>query len=116
MGNSSLTRIKTDTGKWMDQVGSLIGETQILLYPYGSTLDYKSGEFKYLQDCGFKIFCGVGYESYVSIKTTSEAVVCDRRHPDGTTLRNSRKKYLDLYDAKEIFDYENRPDRPYDFS
>ena len=30
-------------------------------------------------------------------------------HPDGTTLRNSRKRYLQFYDAKDILD-PVRPD------
>jgi len=31
-------------------------------------------------------------------------------HPDGTTLRYSRDRYMHFYDAKDIYDFETRPD------
>lgn len=117
MTGASLTRIKADTQKWLDEVEPLIGSTQILIYPFGARVDEKnSPEFQYLQSCGFRVFCSVGVESYVKVRTDTDAVCLDRRHPDGTTLRHGRKRYLDLYDAKDILDLSVRPDRPYDFS
>ena len=37
------------------------------------------------------------------------AVICDRLHPDGTTFRHSRERYLQFYDAKDIMDVDVRP-------
>ena len=48
-------------------------------------------------------------ESFSFIKKDICAVICDRLHPDGSTLRNSRKRYLQFYDAKDIMD-PTRPD------
>ena len=109
-----LDAIKTDTQKWFDEVGSLVGETPILYYPHGERPDdddwTQTGPiFQYLQSQGFRVFCSVGVESFSFIKKDICAVICDRLHPDGTTLRKSRKRYLQFYDAKDIMD-PARPD------
>ena len=41
-------------------------------------------------------------------------MICDRLHPDGTTLRGSDKVlgwYSQFYDARDIIDLEVRPQR-----
>ena len=121
LANSSLARAKDDMQRWLDEVGSLVGETKILFYPYGSRPDggddvTQTGEmFRYYQSLGFRVFASVGSESYSKIKSDISAVICDRMHPDGRTLRMQRARYLKFYDAKEVLNLEVRPDRPYDF-
>ena len=118
----STSSIQDDMQRWMDEVGSLVGETQLLFYPHGARPDggddvKQSGpQFQYLQSVGFRVFASVGVESYSKVKTDISAVICDRLHPDGTTLRWSRKRYLKFYDAKDIMDTVNRPDLGYDWS
>lgn len=114
LAKKSLDVIKEDTVKWLDEVGSLVGETPILYYPHGARPDggdwKQTGPiFQYLQSQGFRVFCSVGIESFSFIKKDICAVICDRLHPDGTTLRKSRKRYLQFYDAKDIMD-PVRPD------
>ncbi len=116
----SLAKVQDDTQRWLDEVGSLIGPTTVILYPYGSRPDgndwTKTGEsFQYLQSVGFRVFVSVGIEPFSFIKKDISAVICDRMHPDGTTLRWSRDRYLKFYDAKDIMDVENRPDLGYDW-
>ena len=115
LGSVSLTRIQDDIPRWLDEVGSLVGPTNIIFYPYGDRPDgndwTKTGEaFRYIQSMGFRVFASVGIESFSFIKKDISAVICDRLHPDGTTLRWSRERYLKFYDAMEIMDTENRPD------
>lgn len=119
LSNKSLERVKDDTQRWYDEVGSLVGPTTVLLYPYGGRPDgndwTQTGPvFRYLQDTGFRVLVSVGINAFSHIKTDISAVICDRLHPDGTTLRWSRDRYLQFYDAWEIIDLENRPDLPYD--
>ena len=114
LAKKSLDVIKADTEKWFDEVGSLVGETPILYYPHGARPDggdwTQTGEtFRYLQSQGFRVLCSVGTESFSFIKKDICAVICDRLHPDGTTLRKSRQRYLQFYDAKDIMD-PRRPD------
>ena len=113
--------IQRDTVRWAEEVGSLVGPTNILFYPHGARPDgndwHKTGPaFQYLQSQGFRIFASVGINSFSYIKDDICAVICDRLHPDGTTLRWARSRYLQFYDAQEIIDLSLRPDRGYDFS
>ena len=115
LGSGNLAKIQADTQKWFDEVGSLVGETDILFYPHGERPDggdwKQTGEaFKYLQSQGFRVFCSVGVESFSFIKKDICAVICDRLHPDGKTLRWSRNRYLRFYDAKDIMEIGVRPD------
>ncbi len=116
LGDGNMTRIEADTQRWLDEVGSLVGETTVLFYPHGERPDgndwtLTGPAFQYLQSQGFRIFCSVGVESFSFIKKDICAVICDRLHPDGTTLRHSRDRYLQFYDAKDIIDLEVRPER-----
>ena len=119
LASSSLDRVKADTKRWMDEVGSLVGPTTILYYPHGARPDGDDVQstgpiFKYLQEQGFRVFASVGISSYSKIKTDICAVICDRLHPDGTTLRGSDKVigwYSQFYDARDIIDLDVRPNR-----
>ena len=116
LGDGNLERIQADTRRWLDEVGSLVGETAILFYPHGERPDgndwTRTGPaFQYLQSQGFRVFCSVGVESFSFIKKDICAVICDRLHPDGTTLRRHRDQYLQFYDAKDIIDLTVRPQR-----
>lgn len=117
LSTKSLQTVKNDTERWAEEVGSLVGPTQILFYPHGARPDggdvTQSGPiFQYLQSQGFRVFASVGIQSYSKIKSDISAVICDRLHPDGTTLRRGkdRERYLQFYDAKEIIDLKVRPD------
>lgn len=110
----TLESVKTDTERWLEEVGSLVGPTNILFYPHGARPDgddwHKTGPmFQYLQSMGFRVFASVGVNSFSYIKDDISAVICDRLHPDGTTLRWSRDRYLQFYDAKDIIDLSVRP-------
>ena len=110
--------IINDTERWADEVGSLVGPTQILFYPHGGRPAgdawHTTGErFKYLQSQGFRVFASVGTSSFSFVKPDISAVICDRLHPDGTTLRGSKRVlswYQQFYDAKDIIDLDVRPD------
>ena len=119
LSNKTLSRVQDDMGRWMNEVGDLVGPTTILFYPHGARPDgddwHTTGPiFRYLQEQGFRVFASVGINSFSYIKDDISAVICDRLHPDGKTLRWSRDRYLQFYDAWEIIDLETRPDMPYD--
>ena len=110
--------IQRDTLRWAEEVGSLVGPTTILFYPHGGRPDGDNDvtqtgpQFQWLQSQGFRIFASVGIESYSKIKSDISAVICDRLHPDGTTLRSGKslERYSQFYDAREIIDLDVRPD------
>lgn len=120
LGTKSMETIQADTKRWFDEVGSLVGPTAILYYPHGERPDGNDWKntgpvFRYLQSQGFRVFASVGVESFSYIKKDICAVICDRLHPDGTTLRHSRDRYLQFYDAKDIMDVSVRPQRAIDW-
>ncbi len=112
--NRTLQSVQTDSQRWQDEVGTLVGPTDILFYPHGARPDgddwHTTGPiFQYLHGMGFRVFASVGVNSFSYIKDDISAVICDRLHPDGTTLRRARDRYLQFYDAKDIIDLEVRP-------
>ena len=118
LNSRGVETVTADMQKWFDEVGSLIGETSVLFYPFGGRLDgddvQQTGPaFQWMQEHGFRIFCSVGVESYSKCKKDISAVICDRLHPDGTTLRSARERerYMKFYDAADIIDLDARPQR-----
>lgn len=114
LSTSSLASLQKDTERWLNEVGSLVGPTTLMIYPFGSRPDgddvQKTGPcFKYLQSIGFRVFASVGIDAYSKIKTDINAVICDRMHADGESLRYERKRYMKFYDAKDVFESSVRP-------
>ncbi|MDY3282150.1 polysaccharide deacetylase family protein [Dysosmobacter sp.] len=117
--NSRTTEVvQADMRKWFDEVGSLVGDTTVLFYPFGGRLDgddvrQTGPAFTWMQQQGFRIFCSVGIDSWSRCKDDISAVICDRLHPDGTTLRSGKslERYMKFYDARDIIDLSVRPDR-----
>ena len=115
----SYETVTADMQRWFDEVGSLVGDVSVLFYPFGGRLDgddvrQNGPAFLWMQEHGFRIFCSVGIESWSKSKGDISAVICDRLHPDGTTLRGSDKVlgwYSQFYDARDIIDLEARPQR-----
>lgn len=120
MSDRDLTSIKTDADKWEARVESLIGETDIILYPFGADIgDWRlytteNEKFNYLYQLGFRYFCNVdGSPHWVQIG--DKFMRQGRRNLDGYRMyydlpeTNPEKTYLDdLFDVKTVFD----PDRP----
>ncbi len=118
LNTRSCETVTADMQRWFDEVGTLVGETPVLFYPFGGRLDgddvrQTGPAFQWMQAHGFRIFCSVGIESWSKCKEDVSAVICDRLHPDGTTLRSSKSldRYMKFYDAREIIDLEARPRR-----
>ena len=110
---ASLNAVMNDANRWLDEVGSLVGETKIFIYPFGTRLDgndvYSTGAaLRGYIDLGFRYFASVGYEPFTWIKSDIPAVMMDRMNSDGITLRNRRERFLRFYDSREVFD----PARP----
>jgi len=112
LANMDYNHLVSDTKQWKNEVELLVGPTQIYIYPFGARVAEGSDKFKLLQEYGFKIFCAVGPRSYEKISTKYNAVMTDRRHVDGMSLRHQRERFIDLYDSLDILDLDARPPRP----
>lgn len=118
MGGISLKDMKTDTDKWENEVDSLIGPTDIILFPFGSDIGNwrpysKDNErLQYLQKAGFRYFCNVDSNQYW-VQLGDTYLRQGRRNLDGyrmyyDLIDPESDKLSDIFDVKEVFD-KDRP-------
>ncbi|MBS6646930.1 MAG: polysaccharide deacetylase family protein, partial [Clostridiaceae bacterium] len=120
MGAISYEDFKKDTDKWKAEVESLIGPTDIILFPFGSDIGdwhpYTSdnSRFEYLKSAGFRYFCNVDSHQYW-IQFGEDHLRQGRRNVDGYRMyydlpetNPSNPKLSDLIDVEKVFD----PARP----
>lgn len=103
----SYSTLVNDTKKWKEYVGSLVGETDIYIYPYGAEIDYPSDKLDYFKSEGFRIFCGVWTKPFVSVKSTY--VRQTRCNLDGFNMITRPNSLADLFDVSKVLD-PNRPE------
>lgn len=120
MGKISMDEFRADTDKWENEVESLIGPTDIILFPFGSDVGEWQGyssdneRYQYLRSKGFRYFCNVDSNQYW-FQLTDEYLRQGRRNLDGYRMYYdivepdpSKRKLTDLFNPEEVFD----PDRP----
>ena len=92
--SASKARITEDTKKWTDQVETLTGPTNILVYPNGSWLRNDDARTTILKAAGFRIFCGIGANAYLN--TGKDSVFIDRVLLNGFSLTHTNlSRFLD---------------------
>jgi hypothetical protein len=98
----SYDRVVRDTQRWQREVESLIGPTDVYIYPFGASVKPEDPKFKFLQEAGFKVFCSVGPNPY--LKYSEQHILMDRRHIDGLALFQQAESLRDLFVSEEILD------------
>ncbi|HIT90906.1 MAG TPA: polysaccharide deacetylase [Candidatus Merdenecus merdavium] len=115
-GEISMERLQADATKWQDTVASIIGDTDILIYPFGADIgdwhDYSGEKFDYLKSMGFHYFCNVD-SAPAWVQLRDNYVRQGRRNLDGDRMYQDMihedQDYLsDLFDVSSVFD-EARP-------
>ena len=118
MGQISMENFITDTTKWENEVETLTGPCDIILFPFGSDIgDWHAyspdnERFQYLKSVGFRYFCNVDSHQYW-VQIGSDHMRQGRRNLDGYRmyydLIDPEIDHLsDLFDVEEVFD----PARP----
>ena len=118
-----------DCKKWQEEVASLVGDTNIFVYPYGDWSKYDTANHKALLDAGFKIFNGTATKNYLIDGFPGKGasvgnVFMDRFNVTGQALEfateqssdGSYPKYermMEYYDPFEVYDNEHRPKKMY---
>ena len=113
-GDISPERLAGDAQKWNDQIAAVIGETDVLLYPFGSDIAgveaYKGAKFDTLYGLGFRYFCNVdSAEHWVQIH--DGYVRQGRRNIDGYRMYYQSNLLDDLFDTKTVRRPCRRSDR-----
>ncbi len=98
----SRERFERDTERWKKEVETLVGPTQIYIYPYGSAFSHKDPRLKYLLNNGFNILCSVGIDDY--LEKYEDCALIDRKNIDGYSFRHHSEKLKDLFDVNEVID------------
>ena len=111
MQEASLGLLERDTKRWLEEVGPLVGPTDIYIFPFGIDIEtttgtYSSDKYRLLKDNGFNIFLGVYKEPWMHIK--KDYVRMTRRPIDGQALLEFPDRLTDLFNPEEILD----PERP----
>jgi hypothetical protein len=107
----SYKRLARDTKRWKVEVQSLIGSTDIYVFPYGEDIEntlgiYHSKKYHLLRRYGFQYYCGVYKEPWMHIR--NHYVRMTRRPLDGQAMLSHPKRLKDLFDVSKLIDH-NRP-------
>ena len=121
LGTISYEKFKTDCDKWEREVESLIGPTDIILYPFGADVsdwhayNHDNQRFMYMKSLGFDYFCNVDSNQYW-VQLGNDYLRQGRRNLDGYRMwmdiaaggETSKRKLDDLFRAEDVFS-SNRP-------
>ncbi len=116
LGGISYSHFKTDSDKWEAEVESLIGPTDIILYPFGGDIGdwrpytHDNDRFNYLKELGFSYFCNVDSAQYW-VQIGDDFVRQGRRNLDGYRMwgdiqlgeDHSKRRLDDLFKAEDVF-------------
>lgn len=114
MSNLSASSFRSDTDRWLEEVGAIVGDTILFCWPYG---DHgggelrKNAEHKYLFDNGFKFFFGCGAKRFYANETDGNGIFSDRKAITGEALhyyslgyKTYIQEYSYLFDPNSIWD------------
>ena len=97
-----------DVQKWADQVKPIVGETDVLIYPFGEDIagaeEYTGVKFKTMYDEGFRIFCNVDASQDYWVQLHDSYMRQGRINLDGYRLYHSPNLIKSLIDANTVID------------
>lgn len=118
MNRISDAKFEVEINRFKDEVNSLIGETEIYVYPYGeyeisNNKGKKTKKHLMLEDAGFKVFLGVGKRHFFgyapfNMDKKERVLFMDRKPIDGNNLRKNHNEYKKFFDSKEVYDNGSR--------
>lgn len=109
----SLDHLKEDSEKWINYVESIVGKTDVMIYPNGSDIagtenyDSNNERFNYLTSIGIRIYCPVDSTPYWQQKGDNYFRM-SRRNLDGYRMWHNPDRLTDLFDPKAVLD-KDRP-------
>ena len=112
-GDIEASRLEADSQKWEDTVQPIIGNSDIILYPFGSDIagiekyTFDNAKFQALYDDGYRYFFNVD-SHYAWQQIGDEYFRGGRRNLDGYRMYHTPSLVEDLFDVGKVFD----PARP----
>ncbi|RZU62048.1 polysaccharide deacetylase family protein [Zhihengliuella halotolerans] len=117
MTDASMARITRDAERWDAEVRPIIGDTDLLIYPFGADISgvpaYSGAKYRYLKSLGFDYFFGVDATRTHWVQQTDDYLRQARINVDGLTLRAELEGKRDVlgafFDVEDVYD-SARPD------
>ncbi len=110
-GDVSFERMSVDAKKWNDEVKSIVGDTDIMIYANGADIagiePYEGERYDLLRSYGFRYFCTVDSNQYW-VQIGKDYLRQGRRNVDGYRMYHNPEKLEDLFETEKIWD-EARP-------
>lgn len=101
-GTVTLDFLKYDTKRWKDEVGSIVGETNLYISPFGATFKQSDDRMRYIVSQGFDVYCGVGPKpEYILYKDNA---YMERIDLDGYKMFHKPECMKELFDASKVLD------------
>lgn len=108
-GNITDSAVETDSDKWLATVGSIIGPTDIILYPHGSDITgsgkytFDNAKFAALYADGFRYFFNVDGNVYWN-QLGDNYFRGGRRNIDGFRMYHNPEMLGDLFNVEDVWD------------
>lgn len=111
-GSCDSARLAADVQKWEDQIQPIVGDTDVLIYPFGEDIagmeEYGGAKYQSLRDAGYRIFCNVDASVDYWVQIHDGYVRQGRINLDGYRLYHTPGLVDHLIDANSVLD----PARP----
>lgn len=114
--NSTMARLKADTKKWDREVRPILGDTDLLIFPFGADMSgiatYSGAKYKLFKKAGFDFYFGIDTSTPAWMQLTDDYLRQARINVDGLSMNAALKgKHHVLekfFDVKKVID----PARP----
>lgn len=106
-GSMSAQQISEDLEYWTNEVKPLLGDVDILVYPYddiGNTNLYTGNKYQTLADYGFRYFISKDSSTKSWGQVTENYARMTRREVGGSLMANSASWFEDLFDSAKVLD------------
>ena len=111
MQTNTVEKFKYDMNRWMDEVGSLLGDTDVFIYPFGADIcdwrGYHGEKYEYAIANGFRYFCNVDSAQYW-VQMKDDYLRQGRINLDGERMMKDPDKLSCFFDVESVLD----PTRP----
>lgn len=107
MQTNSVKKYKSDMDRWMKEVGILLGETDVYIYPFGADIcdwrGYEGEKYEYAIANGFRYFCNVDSAQYW-VQVKADYLRQGRINFDGERMMKDPDKLSYFYDVDSVLD------------
>lgn len=110
VSDRSLEDLQTDTQKWLDYVKPIVGDTDMIIFAFGSDIGDWTGyssdneKFNYLKSVGFDYFCNVDGSTLSWVQFGDTYLRQARMNIDGYRMATNPDILSPLFNVSEVYD------------